>query len=827
MNRRSYTRFFLLLIAGIGLTLSAAFIARVDASGAQGPETEKAAQKRNVGEVPRLAKQENFAAYMSADEQVRMLLTLEPRHQAALDKLMVDLYDPASSLYHQWLTPEEYGRRFGRTQGEFSSAVSWLKEQGFSVDREYSNHTVIGFTGSVDTVQRAFQVLMARYCDESENRFFYSNTVPPTLPASIDRITIGLTGLNDAVLYKVPAHNGLTKSPGSQDQRIRPDGQISGSKYIFPQDLALLYDYQPLWSNNIKGAGQKVGIIIDSDMLDSDMNAYRTATGLPATTVQRIVFSGLTNPGRTFDEVETDVDTQAISATAPAAEIDLVLVATLSGTNVETAQQDILNQNTIKIVNESFGNCESLNFSTTQQNTFNQAVTQGTAFFAAAGDDSTNCNASLPTTQGISCPACYAGVTSVGGTTLLANYDVSDNVTSRASEVVWNTPPGVQADCSGSAIIPPAGTAPPAGTGGGVSAQVAMPAYQTNSQGFPAGVPSGTKRYIPDIAAIANPGGNGSAIVGVLLVTGGVAEFGGGTSLSSPLIAGMMALVNQSKGSPQGSPNTVLYQLGVNQYQNGGPQAYVDITSGNNNIGPLSPCLPSGRTGFSAKTGYDAVAGWGVPDLNVIANNFTNYVGFVDVSGCTSMGGWAADRNRLNQSINIEIYDGTNLIAVVPAFRPRPDVASFLGDNGLHGYTLPTQATLLNGASHTVHIKFENSTTEVSGSPFTINCATETPNYIGFIDALNCTRIAGWAADKNRLNQPISVSIYDGTTLIVTLRAGQVRNDVGAFLGDNGLHGYSTPTPASLMTGTAHSIHVKFETGPTELTSSPQSLTCP
>ncbi|HYL99034.1 MAG TPA: hypothetical protein VEZ90_08785, partial [Blastocatellia bacterium] len=102
-----------------------------------------------------------------------------------------------------------------------------------------------------------------------------------------------------------------------------------------------------------------------------------------------------------------------------------------------------------------------------------------------------------------------------------------------------------------------------------------------------------------------------------------------------------------------------------------------------------------------------------------------------------------------------------------------------------------------------------------------------TPNYIGFIDISGCNNIGGWVADKNRLNTPISVSIYDGTTLLLTVRAGQVRADVGAFLGDNGLHGFNVTTPAALKTNTPHSVHVKYETGTTDINGSPVSLTCP
>jgi hypothetical protein len=83
--------------------------------------------------------------------------------------------------------------------------------------------------------------------------------------------------------------------------------------------------------------------------------------------------------------------------------------------------------------------------------------------------------------------------------------------------------------------------------------------------------------------------------------------------------------------------------------------------------------------------------------------------------------------------------------------------------------------------------------------------------------------IRGWAADRNRPSTPIEVRIYDGTTLVTTVTANQLRSDVGSFLGDNGLHGFNIPTPASLLTGT-HTMRARFEASGTDLTNSPQTI---
>jgi subtilase family serine protease len=569
------------------------------------------ARQRHIGEVPQAANSKSFTGRMDSSEKIRMILSFQERDEAALQQTLNDLYDPLSPAFHQWLSPKEFGERFGRTATEMDNAMTWLRQHGFDVDRTYSNRLSIGFTGTVDVVERAFKVEMATYWDQDKKRPFYSNMASPTLPSEFDAIAVELEGMNNFVLYHRSTHHQTFTPVPAQDLKRgkggRLNGKVSGVTVIAPKDLALLYDYDPLWNANIQGLGQKVGVVIDSDMKDSDMTTYRTVWGLPVANLQRILYPGFANPGLTGDEIETALDAESISATAPAAEIDLVLIPSLNSTYIQTVEQDIVNQNTIKIVNESFGICESLFWRQAEQNIFAQAATQGIAFFAISGDEGADCNPNNLTQHGVECPACYPGVTGVGGTHLVANFDPQGNVIGRSSEVAWNTTPGVRLNCSQQST---GGGA----SGGGVSTIVTMPPYQAAAQGFAGGVPPGTARFVPDVAAVADPYPGGAP----LLVVEGQYYYAGGTSQSSPLWAGMMALLNQAVGSPQGSPNPFLYQMGINQYKNNGPKVYVDITSGNNNVAPVSPCIPSGVTGYSAAVGYDPVSGWGVPDLTVI-----------------------------------------------------------------------------------------------------------------------------------------------------------------------------------------------------------------
>jgi hypothetical protein len=100
------------------------------------------------------------------------------------------------------------------------------------------------------------------------------------------------------------------------------------------------------------------------------------------------------------------------------------------------------------------------------------------------------------------------------------------------------------------------------------------------------------------------------------------------------------------------------------------------------------------------------------------------------------------------------------------------------------------------------------------------------PVYEGYLDEASCDVIFGWAADRNRLNTAVSVDIYDGGNKIATVTADQPRSDVGAYLGDNGLHGFALATPAQLKDGLSHMVTVKFTGTNADLFLTPQSVTC-
>ncbi len=205
------------------------------------------------------------------------------------------------------------------------------------------------------------------------------------------------------------------------------------------------------------------------------------------------------------------------------------------------------------------------------------------------------------------------------------------------------------------------------------------------------------------------------------------------------------------------------------------------------------------------------------------------YSGYVDSASCNGITGWAADRNRLNQSINVSLWDGNTQITSMLANAARGDVGAVLGDNGLHGYSIPIPSGYANGVPHTLQVRYETSGTQLSSSPVTINCGNPSSTaavYAGWVDSASCSGITGWAADRNRLNQAINVTLWDGNTQISSMVANAFRGDVGAFLHDNGLHGYTFPIPVSYANGVSHALQVRYEGSSTQLPLSPVTINC-
>jgi RHS repeat-associated protein len=190
---------------------------------------------------------------------------------------------------------------------------------------------------------------------------------------------------------------------------------------------------------------------------------------------------------------------------------------------------------------------------------------------------------------------------------------------------------------------------------------------------------------------------------------------------------------------------------------------------------------------------------------------------------CTQLAGWAWDATEPNDPINVDIYDGTTLIATVLANTFHQDLLNAGIGNGAHGFFLLTPAALKTGTAHTITLK-AGGTPTVIGTPQTLTCSSA--NFAGFFDYADCTQLAGWAWDANQPIAALNVDIYDNGALLATIPAATFRQDLQNAGKGNGDHGFTYSTPA-LYSDTTHSLSVTYSGTTIPLGGTPKTITCP
>jgi subtilisin family serine protease len=203
---------------------------------------------------------------------------------------------------------------------------------------------------------------------------------------------------------------------------------------------------------------------------------------------------------------------------------------------------------------------------------------------------------------------------------------------------------------------------------------------------------------------------------------------------------------------------------------------------------------------------------------------YLSYEGVHDQASCTAIAGWAWSPAQPNTPVNVDIYDGVTKLSTVPANLFRQDLFSAGKGNGYHGFVYTTPSSLRDGLTHSIKVTIEGTQNALGASPKSLLCAN---SLSGYHDTATCSLIEGWAWDSTIPNTPISVDIYDGSTLLMTVPANLYRADLASSGKGNGVHGFSAATPVSVKTSTPHTITVKAAGTTRSLQATPRTVTCP
>src|SRR5206468_7626246 len=121
-------------------------------------------------------------------ESLSLRFSMTPAQQADLNQLLAAQLDPSSPNYHQWLTSEQFGARFGLSSSDLAKVSSWLTSQGFSITGVAKSSTFITFSGTVGQVQQAFGTAIHNVSYNGEAHI--TNLADPTLPSAIASVVV-------------------------------------------------------------------------------------------------------------------------------------------------------------------------------------------------------------------------------------------------------------------------------------------------------------------------------------------------------------------------------------------------------------------------------------------------------------------------------------------------------------------------------------------------------------------------------------------------------------------------------------------------------------
>ena len=561
----------------------------------------------NGSEAPAAARTASRGS-VAATSSVDFDLVLKLRNASSAQAALRAVSKPGSSRYHHYLTTAEWIAKYSPTNASVKAAKAWLKQQGFSVGAVAKDRLFVSAEGTAAQVEKAFSTSLGYY--QVAGKTVRLANSPLSIPSSLGGFVSGVVGVNQNIATtslsngaSAPstsaAQPGQEPAPPAGFRNPQPCSSFWGQKtdmidnpsLYAPFESPQAYDicgYKPTQlragygmstSNKQNGSGVTMAIVdaYDSPTLLSDAQTYFRINdpNHPLTTSQ---FTNLSPPtvdqedacgaSGWFDEQALDVESSHSMATG--ANILFVGAQDCFDNSLLAALTTAVTSGA-SVVSDSWGDVagDLLTDAATKSaydSTFMLAGTTGVSVLFSSGDDGDNFAVSGLTVPDY--PPSSPFVTAVGGTTLEVG-----SANARLAEYGWSTAKqtmcaGVATTNCGSATTPAGSLAWQAGGGGGTSYNYLQPYYQAPV--VPAALALRNEalfgpqplRVEPDISMDADA--QSGMLIGLTQTFPDGIYYDqfkeGGTSLASPLLAGVIADADQAAGTPLGFINPALYK---------------------------------------------------------------------------------------------------------------------------------------------------------------------------------------------------------------------------------------------------------------------------
>lgn len=526
---------------------------------------------------------------VEAGSEMNLTVVLKMHNQSEFDKVVEDLYDPASSTYGQWLTDQDF-EKYAPTAAEFETVKSELVKQGFSVLSSDPQRFTIRVHGTANVVERAFQTELHTFANNG--RTFQAHTREAQLTGQAGALVESVSGLER---YQSRPKLSTVRNPRTGKQMVRkvtktaadqasflssltdaplttattysfgsslPTAKYTGLQYtadgkiaaFTPKQLEAHYGLTSLIHSGFDGRGQTIALVEGYGYPDAqkDANAAASLFGLPQLTSKN--FSIIYPEGKPVNpnagvllgwDVETALDIQSSHATAPGAKIIVVASSGQDNEDQIASLNYVISHKLANTVSNSWENDSEIIAGALEEQAFNSVLQRGAAagisFQFSSGDGG---DQGLGTPTGaVSLPSNSPYATAVGGTSVLNNpYGKGQIVTGWGNNLVFLYNDGVEDPLIGEFF---------GGAGGGQSRYFKKPSWQ---KALP-----GTWRQVPDVAALADP------YTGFpILITQSSQQTGqvwGGTSLACPIFTAVWAIADQYNGKALGQAAPIVSRL--------------------------------------------------------------------------------------------------------------------------------------------------------------------------------------------------------------------------------------------------------------------------
>ena len=483
----------------------------------------------------------------SKSEQITVTIRVKPKQS---------LPDVLATPDFNSLSREEFHKTYSASEEDIEQVTDFAAYYGLTLVKADANTRTVKVQGTLQQMEDAFKTAVTKYKDK-EGCTFRARTGELQVPEELNEIIEGVFGLDNRVV-------------ATPKFRVRHQVYARTVNTSFTGDeLARIYDY-PM---DVTGKGQCIAIIeLGGGYRTADITNYFKTLGIPEPTVKAISVDGGQNSPSTPDSADSEVmlDIEVAGAVAYGATL-AVYFAPNTDDGFLDAITEAIHDTRYKpsVISISWGAPE---VSWTEQSlhaynsVFQEAAAMGVTVCAAAGDTGSN-DGVYDGRVHVDFPASSPYVLACGGTRL--NVDAADRI---IEEVVWHA-------------------SNESATGGGISEVFPLPEYQSTSQVPVSLLSKKPGRGVPDIAAVADPA------TGYEILVDGQHMVIGGTSAVAPLMAGLIALINEKLNKPAGFIHPKLYAS---------VDVCRDITVGNN-------ITVNDTKGYKAGKGWDACTGKGVP----------------------------------------------------------------------------------------------------------------------------------------------------------------------------------------------------------------------